>query len=358
MENGKLKHQSSDILDFNTKEVTNLNLLNGPRDKMLVSGDNRVNVQPGLIALHTLWSREHNRICDELLQQPGYENMDDETLFNYARTLARAKWQKIVWTEFLPTVIGLEEYKKLGEYKGYNSSIKVGIFNEFGTAAFRFGHSQVGNIMPRLDENWTMIGSGHLSLRDAYFNPGRVIREGGIEPLIRGMMVQKAQRVDLQFADSVRNFLFGTNTMGLDLVAINIQRGRDHGLPDYNTVREGIGLPKHTTFEDITPDKELQEKLQKVYSSIGDIDLWIGGLAEPHVEGGCVGETFARIVALQYRVLRDGDRFWYENKDTALYQLKDRTTLPTEGTSMVDVLYRNTGIKWRGKQSPFFTKDM
>lgn len=356
MKDGKLKHQTCDVLDFNKNELTNLNLLNGPRDKMLVSGDNRVNVQPGLIALHTLWSREHNRICDELLQRPGYENMDDETLFNHARTLARAKWQKIVWTEFLPTVIGLQEYKNLGEYKGYNSSIYVGIFNEFGTAAFRFGHSQIGNIMSRLDENWTMIGSGHLSLRDAYFNPGRVLHEGGIEPLIRGMMVQRAQKVDLKFSDSVRNFLFGTNTMGLDLVAINIQRGRDHGLPDYNTVREGVGLPKRASFADITPDKSLQEKLQKAYSSVDDIDLWIGGLAEEHVEGGCVGETFARIIALQYRVLRDGDRFWYENKDTNLYRLKDRTSVPTEGTSMVDVLYRNTGIKWKG--SPFFVKAM
>jgi len=356
MKDGKLKHQTSDVLDFNKNELTNLNLLNGPRDKMLVSGDNRVNVQPGLIALHTLWSREHNKICDELLQRPGYENMDDETLFNHARTLARAKWQKIVWTEFLPTVIGLQEYKNLGEYKGYNSSIHVGIFNEFGTAAFRFGHSQIGNVMPRLDENWTMIGSGHLSLRDAYFNPGRVLHEGGIEPLIRGMMVQRAQKVDLKFSDSVRNFLFGTNTMGLDLVALNIQRGRDHGLPDYNTVREGVGLPKRASFADITPDKSLQEKLQKVYSSVDDIDLWIGGLAEEHVEGGCVGETFARIIALQYRVLRDGDRFWYENKDTNLYYLKDRTNIPTEGTSMVDVLYRNTGIKWKG--SPFFVKAM
>ena len=356
MKNGKLNHQSNDILDFNTKEVTNLNLLNGPRDKMLVSGDNRVNVQPGLIALHTLWSREHNLICDELLKHPGNENMDDETLFQHARALARAKWQKIVWNEFLPTVIGLAEYDKLGAYLGYNASIKVGIFNEFATAAFRFGHSQVGNIMPRLDEDWTMIGNGPLSLRDAYFNPGRVLREGGIEPLIRGMLVQKAQNVDLQFSDSVRNFLFGTNTMGLDLVAINIQRGRDHGIPDYNTVREGLGLPRRTTFSEITPDKNLQEKLAQVYSDIDDVDLWIGGLAEPHVDGGCVGETFARIIALQYRVLRDGDRFWYENIDTALYRLKDRTSLPTEGTSMVDVLFRNTGIKWKG--SPFFSKDM
>ena len=356
LQNGKLKHQPNDIIDFNTKQVPNLNLLSCPREKMLVSGDNRVNVQPGLIALHTIWSREHNLICDELRQQPGNENMDDETLFQHARSLARAKWQKIVWNEFLPTVIGLAEFDQLGDYRGYNASIRVGIFNEFGTAAFRFGHSQVGNIMPRLDENWTMIGSGHLSLRDAYFNPGRVIREGGIEPLIRGMMVQKAQNVDILFSDSVRNFLFGTNTMGLDLVSMNIQRGRDHGLPDYNTVREGIGLPKRTSFSEITADKEVQEKLARIYSNVDNLDLLIGGLAETHVEGGCVGETFARIIALQFRVLRDGDRFWYENRDTALYNLKDRTLAVTKEATMTDVLLRTTGIKWKG--SVFHAKNM
>ena len=143
--------------------------------------------------------------------------------------------------------------------------------------------------------------------------------------------------------------------MGLDLVALNIQRGRDHGIPDYNTVREGIGLPRHKSFADVTPDKKLQEKLEQVYTSIDDVDLWIGGLAEPHVEGGTVGETFARIIALQYRVLRDGDRFWYENVNTALYQLKDRTNLPTQGTTMVEVLFRTTGIKWKG--SPFIAQN-
>lgn len=358
MKDGKLVHQHNDIIDFNTKHVSNLNLLSCPRDKLLISGDNRVNVQPGLIVLHTLWSREHNLICDEIKRHPGNENMDDETLFNHARSLARAKFQKITWYEFLPTVIGVEEFEKLGSYRGYNASMRVGIFNEFATAAFRFGHSQISDTFLRLDENWTMADSGHLSLRDAYFNPGRILREGGIEPLIRGMLVQKAQNVDTLFTDAVRNFLFGTNTMGLDLASIGIQRGRDHGLPDYNTVREGIGLSRRKSFAEITPDEKIQKKFERVYASVDDVDLWVGGLAEEHVEGGCVGETFARIIAMQYRILRDGDRFWFENPDTAIYNLKDRNSLPTSGTTMNEIILRNTGIPWGHRKSPFHASDM
>ena len=92
MEGGKLKHQKDDIIDHNVLALPNLNLLHGPRDRMLVSGDNRVNVQPGLIALHTVFSREHNLICDELRKRFG-NAMDDETLFQHARALTRAKYQ-------------------------------------------------------------------------------------------------------------------------------------------------------------------------------------------------------------------------------------------------------------------------
>lgn len=344
--NGKLLHQQGEVVPPNTKQAPNLNLLHGPRDKMLVSGDNRVNVQPGLIALHSVLSREHNLICDELMDHYGKGVMDDETLFQHARALTRAKWQKIVWDEFLPTIIGTKEFQKLGSYQGYNESIKFGIFNEFSTAAFRFGHSQIGNDMLRFDENWKMSKYGHLPLRDAYFNPGRIIHEGGIEPLLRGMLKQYSQNVDTLFTDAVRNFLFGTNTRGLDLASIGIQRGRDHGLPDYNTVRQAIGLTKRTSYDQISSNQDMQEKF-KVYPSIDDLDLWVGGLAEDHIDGGCVGETFARIIAEQFRILRDGDRFWYENPVTALYNIKDRASLPTKGWTMNDILQRTTGIKWK-----------
>lgn len=310
-----------------------------------------MNVQPGLICLHTIWAREHNLVCDELKKQQNLERYDDETLFQHARAITRAKWQAIVWYEFLPTVIGVDEFRKIPRYEGYNSSLDVGVFNEFATAAFRYGHSQVGNTMLRLDKEWKILAeAGNLELRDAYFNPGRVLGEQGIEPLLRGMLRQQAQKVDTHFVDAVRNFLFGTNTQGLDLMTYGIQRGRDHGLASYNCVRKALGLEPKSSVADITSDSNVQKKLQSVYPDVDDIDLWIAGLAESHLPGGCVGETLGKIIAKQFQLLRDGDRFWFENPD--LYPTKDRMIKYRE-TTMAEVLSRNSDISWNGKS--FFT---
>ena len=348
---GKLLEEPQGNLGFNGKQLPNLNLLGGPREKLLLSGDPRVNVQPGLICLHTIWAREHNLVCDELKKQQNLQNYDDETLFQHARAITRAKWQAVVWYEFLPTVIGLDEFRRIPKYQGYNSSLNVGVFNEFATAAFRYGHSQIGNTMLRLDEKWNILSNeGNLDLRDAYFNPGRVLGEQGIEPLLRGMLRQQAQNVDTLFVDAIRNFLFGTNTQGLDLMTYGIQRGRDHGLADYNSVRKALGLEPKSSIADITPDISVQQKLSSLYRDVNDIDLWVGGLAEPHLPGGCVGETFGKIIAKQFRELRDGDRFWFENPD--LYPTKDRLTKHRD-TTLAEVIARNSGIVWKGKT--FFT---
>ncbi len=113
---------------------------------------------------------------------------------------------------------------------------------------------------------------------------------------------------------SVRNFLFGPpGAGGFDLASLNIQRGRDHGLADFNDTRAAIGLTKVRSFADITRNTELQQKLAALYGSVDKIDLWVGLLAEDHIPGTSLGPTGSRIVAGQFARLRDGDRFWYEN---------------------------------------------
>ena len=139
--------------------------------------------------------------------------------------------------------------------------------------------------------------------------------------------------------DDVRNFLIdGPGGIALDLAALNIQRGRDHGLADYNATRVAYGLEPVDSFDDITSNEDLQAALEQVYGDVDNIDLWVGGLAEDHVSGSSVGELVQAIVADQFARLRDGDRFWYEK----LYSGRELNQL--RNTKLSDIIERNTTI--------------
>ncbi len=188
----------------------------------------------------------------------------------------------------------------------------------------------------RLDSEGNVIADGNLTLIDAFFAPQEIL-DNGIDPLLIGAANQAANAVDTMVVDGVRNFLFGLpGNGGFDLAALNIQRGRDHGLADYNQVRTEIGLGAVSDFSEITSDVSLQQRLKDVYGTVDNIDLWIGGLAEDHVDGSNMGETFQTIISDQFMRLRDGDRFWYQNifAGEQLQQI--------ESTTLADVIERNT----------------
>ncbi len=81
-----------------------------------------------------------------------------------------------------------------------------------------------------------------------------------------------------------------------DLAATNIQRGRDHGLANYNRVRKAIGLTPIDESMQQRPAEISQENwdlLAYLYEKPDDIDLFTGGLAEDHASGG--GEIEIRL---------------------------------------------------------------
>lgn len=98
----------------------------------------------------------------------------------------------------------------------------------------------------RFDKDGKVSRFGPILLREGYFRPERVTAEGGIDPILRGSVHIPCQEIDSKVVDELRNFLFPTNGRGLDLGAINIQRGRDTGIADYNSVRKALGL--HSKF--------------------------------------------------------------------------------------------------------------
>ena len=137
----------------------------------------------------------------------------------------------------------------------------------------------------------------------------------------------------------MRNFLFGPpGAGGLDLAALNIQRGRDHGLPDYNSARVQMGLGAVTSFAQISSSAEIQARLAAAYATVDDIDLWVGGLAEDHVNGGSVGETFFEILTRQFEAIRDGDRLWYQ------LVFSDDDAALIDQQSLATIIRRNTDI--------------
>jgi peroxidase len=98
-------------------------------------------------------------------------------------------------------------------------------------------------------------------------------------------------------------------------VSLNIQRGRDHGLPAYPEWREYCGGNKPKTFEELEPimDSETVERLRAMYDSVDDIDPYTGLVSEtPVTTSGILGPTATCVIAEQFLRLKKGDRFWYE----------------------------------------------
>ncbi len=312
--------------------VTDDGLLPTDVDGEVMAGDIRAAENISLTALHALFVREHNRLAGEIAAEDP--SLDDEAIYQRARSLVIAEIQAITYNEFLPALLG---QRAISRYEGYDSSVNPTIANEFSTAAFRFGHSTLNDDVEFFDNDGREVLEG-ISLFEAFQNAA-LLEETGIDSLLKYVGSSQAQEVDLEVVDSLRNAVFGPpGSGGFDLVALNIQRGRDHGLADYNSIRAAYGLEPAESFADITDDVEIQEKLESLYGSVDNIDAWVGMLAEDHGRDSSVGETASTIIAEQFERLRDGDRFWYENVFTGseLRQLRQ--------TSLADVIENNTNV--------------
>ncbi|HSR51504.1 MAG TPA: peroxidase family protein [Acidobacteriota bacterium] len=333
---GRLKTSAGNLLPFNLDGLPNAG---GPSPSLFLAGDVRANEQVGLSAMHTLFVREHNRLADQIASENP--EMDGEEIYQAARRIVGAQMQVITYREYLPALLGQDA---LPPYRGYDPTVDASISNIFSSAAYRWGHSALSPTLLRLDSEGREITEGHLPLRDAFFSPQRITDEGGIEPLLRGLAVQQCQSVDVFVVDDVRNFLFGPpGSGGFDLASLNIQRGRDHGLPGYNTVRAAFGLAPRQSFDQVTSDDEVRSRLESIYDDVDQMDAWVGGLAEDPLPNAHVGELIHAVLVEQFRALRDGDRFWY----VRTLPLQERRRV--EQTRLSDIIRRNTDI---GKEIP------
>jgi hypothetical protein len=367
--------------------------LRGAPDRAAVAGDVRANENIALQATQTLFAREHNRIVDLLP-----DDLSEEQRFQIARRVIIAEQQYITYNEFLPAV-GV----RLPRYRGYRPDVNTTLTNEFATVGYR-AHSMIhGEIeleadVARYDGDRLAALQGQgievetsedgaevtiaVPLNVAYFNPD-LVESLELGPLLRGIGLEAQYNNDEMIDNQLRSVLFQIPVSGnpacldgeelpacfqgvVDLGALDIQRGRDHGIPSYNELRAAYGLRPKRTFEAVTGEPSsafpadplltageeiddpesldivarrdidgnelplegggdgasavdvdrrtpLAARMRAIYGSVDRLDAFVGMVAEPHVRGSEFGELQLAIWAREFRALRDGDRFFYGN---------------------------------------------
>ncbi len=317
-----------------------------------VAGDNRVNQTPLLVSQQTIWAREHNYQVDKLTPYAKKYGWTEDQLFEAARAITEAEWQKVVYKEYLPKLIG--QYA-LDDYTGYDSTVDPSIINDFTTVAFRFGHDQSSQEQQPLNEDGSNATPGGLTvftLATAFIAGANGARNAeDLDAWIRGQLSAHTQEIDGLVVDGNRNTLFGIGANGApvtaDLETFDIIRARDHGVASYNQLRAAMGLDTYSSFEEYAADNGIDVNsarfiaLKNVYGGdINKLDAIIGGLLEEKYYDSQLGETFTKLIALQFENLRDGDQLYYENR----FADDPKLLAEIEATSLADILARTTGI--------------
>ncbi|EDV94536.1 chorion peroxidase [Drosophila grimshawi] len=290
------------------------------------SGDDRANENLLLTSMHLLWARHHNYLARGL--NAINPDWDDEHVYQEARKILAAQIAHITYNEFLPVLLGrnLSEAKGLLPARGqphapdtYDPEVNPNIANCFAAAAFRFAHTLLPGLFNVSRDHSTPES---IELHKMLFNPFSLWVRHGIDHALQTASNTPVLRVDPFFSLEITQKLFEGTTedrlpiCGLDLVSLNIQRGRDQGIPAYPVFRRHCRLPPVDTWEQMARavDNSTLESIRQIYASPQDVDLYTGALSEPPLEGAIFGPLLSCLVSDQFIRLKLGDSFWYERK--------------------------------------------
>ncbi|XP_026827307.1 dual oxidase 2 isoform X2 [Ooceraea biroi] len=318
-------------------------------------GNPRGNENPFLLTFGIVWFKWHNVIALNIKR--NNPNWTSDKIYNEARKWVIATQQHIVVNEWLPSWLG----SNLSAYNGYNPNIDPQIDQFFQSAAFRFGHTLVppgvylrdhGRNNCSLEYPIRTCNNYWMPENSLHANLKKIDDTISIEKLLMGMAIQLCEEEDHKIVEDLRGSLFGPLEFSRrDLMALNIQRARDHGVPDYNSARLAYGLPKvkNISFFNHVDIEILQEFLRLYNNSFDDVDIWIGGILET-IDGP--GQLFRTIISDQFQRIRDGDRFWYKNLNNGLFS--EEETQRIEELSFYDILMSVTGMDWNDiPKNPF-----
>jgi hypothetical protein len=377
---GKLKTADGQLPFLH--ETNSTNECGGPNFDLLQlpsgSGDVRVDENPYLTSIHSLFFINHNRICDELIED-GFST-NDEVLFQKARAINTATYTHIIYDEYLPITFGKKAVKTVvGKYTGYQPNVDARITTTYTVAANRFGHDQVNLPTYLVMDDCSLapvngtLGVPHQERPNCIFQTFRAV---GTANVLDSAIHQRAQQTDHKVVDLMRNIVFnigGGNTasFNLDIEAANIFRGRECGLPNYYRLRkfwfdEDLytfpGCFKAPTGSDplicflyITTNTSAAILLQQQYQHVDNIDAFVGMMVENKYDNvpDNMGRLLTVIVLDQFKRSRDGDRFWYSLPASGLTAKERRAA---EDITMKELIELNTDVEVEGRHA-FLTPD-
>ncbi|KAG4075552.1 hypothetical protein HA402_003377 [Bradysia odoriphaga] len=289
------------------------------------SGDTRANENLHLTSMHVIWARQHNFLATNLRAlNPEWTN---DIVFEEAKRILGAQLQHITYNEFLPVLLGREYSKNVGiladpetRIDHYDPTVDASIANVFAACAFRFAHTLLPSMM-----KWTNANSTEfIELHKMLFNPYSLWGNGGLDSAITSAIQTNLAKSDQYFTTELTDKLFEKNgnnsskpqprTANLDLVSLNIQRGRDHGIPAYHEWRKYCNLPTVDSWDTMqyAVDADSLANMKTVYKDAVDVDLYTGALSEKPMEGAIIGPLLSCLITDQFLRIKKGDSHWYE----------------------------------------------
>ncbi|VVC34718.1 Haem peroxidase,Haem peroxidase, animal type [Cinara cedri] len=282
-----------------------------------VAGDVNVNQNVAVGLFQNMYLRFHNYIAKKL--QELHPTWADETVYQETRRIVGATVQIITYEQFLPIVLG-EQYMQdygLTNPTNYDPTLIVSVAQEFTSGAFRLLHNIVPAQLNFVSSNYTIYEVEEPS--KLFLRPDSLI--GNVDGLLRGLMETPGRESQSSYNDLITNIVIQlpsdsktTNVTGFDLLSYDIQRGRDVGLPPYNKMRKLCGLSEAESFDDLSnhiPSEKI-DLLKTFYSTVDDVDYYVGILLENKHNGSMVGPTGSCVIADSFYRFRNGDRFFYD----------------------------------------------
>lgn len=319
----------------------------------------------GLTMLHTLFTKEHNAICEHLKQT--YSDWDDTRLFNVARLVNAAVMAKIHSVEWTPAILpnrvldaglnanwyGLltnllrssENRKTLADINVRNAELGGVVGNPIDKHGQPYGlteeFAEVYRLHSLLPETIRVrrLDSDHLEevpfVKTRQAGSAKLCARVSMADLFYSFGNQHPGQLVLNnYPTFMRELSIPGNPL-FDMGAVDLLRARERGVPRYNEFRRQLGLNPIRTFDDLTDDKEQVRKLEQVYEDVEQLDLMIGTLAEGHrPEGFGFGETMFQIFILNATRRLQADRFYTDCYNAQTYTEEglawiDKTDLKT-----------------------------